>query len=95
MYFDDQANEDVTAEEIVRRLKRYIFIVSLHFLSGILSNLGQLNKTFQLPTYHPCDAYCNFNRMLKNFNERLKASLTYCTYRDGGTLDVSHGKHLM
>lgn len=57
MYFDDQANEDVTAEGIVKRLKKYRFVVSLHFLCDVLSTLGQLNKTFQLPTYHPCDAH--------------------------------------
>ena len=57
LYFDDRANEDVTAEGIVKRLKKYRFVVCLHFLCDVLSTLGQLNKTFQLPTYHPCDAH--------------------------------------
>lgn len=29
-YFDDQANKNVTAEEIAKRLKKYRFVVSLH-----------------------------------------------------------------
>ena len=45
LYFDDQANEDVTAEGIVKRLKKYRFVVCLHFLCDVLSTLGQLNKT--------------------------------------------------
>ena len=31
--------------------------MSLHFLCDILSTLGQLNKTFQISGYHPCDAH--------------------------------------
>ena len=56
MYFDDQADKEVAAEGIAKRLKKYRFVVSLHFLCDILSTLGQLNKTFQIPVYHPCDA---------------------------------------
>ena len=56
MYFDDQADKEVVAEGIAKRLKKYRFIISLHFLCDILSTLRQLNKTFQIPMYHPFKA---------------------------------------
>ena len=65
MYFDDQANEDVTTEGIVKRLRKYRFVVCLHFLCNILSTLGQLNKTFQLPMYHPCDVHRKITEVTK------------------------------
>ena len=43
-YFEDQSNEDVTADEITRRLKEYWFVESLHFLCDFLSTLCQVNK---------------------------------------------------
>ena len=70
LYFDDQANENVTAEGIVKRLKKYRFVVCLHFLCDILSTLGQLNKTFQLPTYHPCDAHRKITEVSKALKSR-------------------------
>ena len=70
MYFDDQANDDVTAEGIVKRLKKYRFVVSLHFLCDVLSTLGQLNKTFQLPNYHPCDAHRKVTEVSKALKSR-------------------------
>lgn len=56
VYFEDRSQEDVTASGIVRQLKSYRFVVSLHFLLDVLTTLGQLNKTFQILAYHPCDA---------------------------------------
>ena len=69
-YFDDQSNEDITAEGIAKRLKKYRFVVSLHFLCDILSTLGQLNKTFQIPTYHPCDAHRKVSEVIKALQNR-------------------------
>ena len=37
MYFDDQAEKEVAAEGIAKRLKKYRFVVSLHFLCDILN----------------------------------------------------------
>ena len=64
-YFDDQSNEDVTADGITKRLKKYRFVLSLHFLCDVLGTLGQLNKTFQIPTYHPCDAHRKVTEVIK------------------------------
>ena len=66
-YFDDQSNEDVTADGIA---KRYQFILSLHFLCDVLGTLGQLNKTFQIPTYHPCDAHRKVSQVIKALENR-------------------------
>ena len=69
-YFDDQSNEDVTADRIAKRLKKYQFILSLHFLCDVLGTLGQLNKTFQIPTYHPCDAHRKVSEVIKALENR-------------------------
>jgi len=69
-YFNDQSNEDVTAEGIVKRLKKYQFVVSLHFSCDILGTLGQLNKTFQIPTYQPCDAHRKVSEVIKTLKNR-------------------------
>ena len=64
-YFNDQSNGDVTADGIAKRLKKYRFILSLHFLCDVLGTLGQLNKTFQMPMYHPCDVHRKVNEVIK------------------------------
>ena len=69
-YFEDQSNKDITADGIAKRLKKYRFVVSLHFLYDILSTLGQLNKTFQIPTYHPCDAHRKVTEVIKALQNR-------------------------
>ena len=69
-YFEDQSNKDITADGIAKRLKKYRFVVSLHFLCDILSTLGQLNKTFQIPTYHPCDAHRKVTEVIKALKNR-------------------------
>ncbi|XP_065892733.1 zinc finger protein 862-like [Dysidea avara] len=69
-YFEDQSNKDTTADGIAKRLKKYRFVVSLHFLCDILSTLGQLNKTFQIPTYHPCDAHRKVTEVIKALKNR-------------------------
>ena len=70
MYFDDQADKEVAAEGIAKRLKKYRFVVSLHFLCDILSTLGQLNKTFQIPVYHPCDAQRKVSEVIQALKNR-------------------------
>ena len=57
IYFEDLSNTDVVAAGLSKQLTSYCFVVSLHFLCDVLSSLGQLNKTFQIPTYHPSDAF--------------------------------------
>ena len=69
-YFNDQSTGDVTADGIAKRLKKYRFILSLHFLCDVLGTLGQLNKTFQMPTYHPCDAHRKVNEVIKTLENR-------------------------
>ena len=69
-YFNDQSTGDVTADGIAKRLKKYRFILSLHFLCDVLGTLGQLNKTFQMPTYHPCDAHRKVNEVIKALENR-------------------------
>ena len=69
-YFEDQSNKDITADGIAKRLKKYRFVVLLHFLCDILSTLGQLNKTFQIPTYHPCDAHRKVTEVIKALKNR-------------------------
>jgi len=34
-------------------------------LCDALVTLGQLNKTFHIPTYHPCDAHRKVNEVIK------------------------------
>ena len=55
-YFEDLSSSDVVAAGLVKHLKSYRFVVALHFLLDVLSSLSQLNKTFQILSYHPCDA---------------------------------------
>ena len=69
-YFNDQSTGDVTADGIAKRLKKYRFILSLHFLCDVLGTLGQLNKTFQMPMYHPCDAHRKVNEVIKALENR-------------------------
>ena len=69
-YFNDQSTGDVTADGIAKRLKKYRFILSLHFLCDVLGTLGKLNKTFQMPTYHPCDAHRKVNEVIKALENR-------------------------
>ena len=57
IYFDDLSSTDVVAQGLAKHLKSYRFVVTLYFLLDVLSTLGQLNKTFQLLCYHPCDAH--------------------------------------
>ena len=55
-YFEDLSQQDVVASGLVKQLKTYRFVLSLHFLLDVLTTLGQLSKTFQILAYHPCDA---------------------------------------
>ena len=51
LHFDDRANEDVTAEGIVKRLKGYTFVVCLHFCVMFCLPWDKLTKVFNfLPT---------------------------------------------
>lgn len=68
-YFDDQSNEDITADGIAKRLKS-TNVLSLHFLCDVLGILGQLNKTFQIPTYHPCDMHRKVTEVIKALKNR-------------------------
>ena len=96
MHFNDQANEDITAEGIVRRLKKYRFIVSLHFLCDIFSTLGQLNKTFQLPTYHPCDAHRKITEVTKALKIRyLQQEIRWGPFANDCIQAIRNGKILV
>ena len=70
MHLDDQADKEVVAEGIAKRLKKYRFVVSLHFLCDVLSTLVQLNKTFQIPVYHPCDSQRKVSEVIQALKNR-------------------------
>ena len=82
MCFDDQADKEVVAERIAKRLKKYRFVVSPHFLCDILSTLGQLNKTFQISMYHPFEA----QRKVSEVIQALKRTDIYKKKFDGDLL---------
>ena len=90
VYFDDQANEDVTAEGIVKRLRKYRFVVCL---CNILSTLGQLNKTFQLPTCHPCDDHRKIAEVTKALKSRyLQEEIRWGQYTNDCIEAIRNGK---
>lgn len=39
-------------------------------MCDILGTLGKLNKTFQIPTYHPCDAHGKVSEVIKALKNR-------------------------
>ena len=64
-YFENAAVLDVTADGLVKQIKGYQFFVIIGFLLDILTTLCKVNKTFQIPGYHPysvikkIDEVCN------------------------------------
>lgn len=74
LYFDNEAVKDVTAEGLARQLKSYQFVVSLHFLYDLLSTLGQLNKLFQIATFHPSAIHGKVNEVIKALKNRYLQS---------------------
>ena len=78
-YFEDLSDSDFVAAGLVKQLKSYRFVVSLHFLLDVLSGLGQLNKTFQILSYHPIDAH----HKIKEVSQALRSRYLGDTFRWG------------
>ena len=65
--------------------------MSLHFLCDILSTLGQLNKTFQIPTYHSCDAHRKVTEVIKALKNRyLQKDIRWGPYTTECIEEIAH-----
>ena len=70
VYFENESNNDVTADGLAKQLKSYRFALTIHFLYDILSTLGHLSTLFQTMGYQASKAHGKVDEVIRALSGR-------------------------